>query len=136
MIKRLIEPAEVALIISVNDDVEERYGCLKGEWVQFLVSICEDPRVFIVGIFDEEDNMIGYALSQNYVCPPLSNAVHIIYACSPGNTEDNELGMESIKEWARGLGANKITATTRSPEILLGRYDFKESEYRILEIDL
>ena len=136
MIRRLIEPEEVALIIGISDDVEERYSCTRGEWVQMLVSICSDPRIFIIGAFDLDNNMVGYAFCQSYVSPPISNGVHIIYAYSPDNEEDNELAMLEIKNWAKELGANKISATTKNSEVLLGKYGFKESEFKILEIDL
>lgn len=135
MIRRLIEPEEVALIISISDDVEDEYGCTKGEFVQLLISICKDPRVLIIGMFNEKDKLTGYIFAQNYISL-LSKVIHIIYIYPIEDTEDNELCIEAIKEWARELGADKITTSIKNPEVLIGRYDFKESEYHILEIDL
>jgi len=136
MIKVLTEPEEVALIISINDDVEEKYNCIRGEWVQLLVSVCKDPRTLIIGMFDEEDNMNGYIFVQNYVSPPLSKIVHIIYAYPLTNIEDLRLAIEEIKDWAREQGADKLTVSVKEPEIFINNFEFNISEYKILEIGL
>jgi len=136
MIKRLQTIKEVIHIIKVEDDVEERYECEKGEWIQFLTKIVADDRVLILASFNEYEEIVGYVVAQNAVVPPLGYYVHIIYAYSPGNKE-NFLMMEEIKKWALSIGAKEISATVKPEGIdRLLKYGFIESEFKILKFKI
>ena len=136
MLKRLQTVKEVIHIIKVEDDVEKRYNCKKGEWIQFLTKIVEDDRVFIIASFNEYDEIVGYVIAQNAVVPPLGWYVHIIYAYSPGNKE-NFLMMEEIKKWGLSIGATEISATVKPGGVdRLLKYGFIESEFKILKFKI
>ena len=136
MLKRLQTIKEVIHIIKVEDDVEKRYNCKKGEWIQFLTKIVEDDRVFIIASFNEYEEIVGYVIAQNAVVPPLGWYVHIIYAYSPGNKE-NFLMMEEIKKWGLLIGAREISATVKPAGVdRLLKYGFIESEFKILKFKI
>ena len=136
MLKRLQTVKEVIHIIKVEDDVEKRYNCKKGEWIQFLTKIVEDDRVFIIASFNEYEEIVGYVIAQNAVVPPLGWYVHIIYAYSPGNKE-NFLMMEEIKKWGLLIGATEISATVKPGGVdRLLKYGFIESEFKILKFKI
>lgn len=136
MIKRLRTVEEVIHLVKVEDDVEERYQCERGEWIQLLTKIVKNDSVFIIASFNEYDEITGYGVAQNAVVPPLGYYVHIIYAYSPKNSENFEM-LEKIKEWAISLGAKEITATVKPDGAdKLIKYGFVESEFKILKFDL
>jgi len=136
MLKRLQTPEEVIQLIKIKDDVEERYDCEKGEWIQFLTKIVQDKRVFIIASFNDEEEIIGYVIAQNSVIPPLGYHAHIIYAYSLKNSENFDM-MEEIRKWALSIGAKSITATVKPGGIdRLLKYGFIESEYKILKFEI
>ena len=136
MLKRLQTVEEVIQLIKVEDDVEGRYDCEKGEWIQFLTKIVTDKRIFIIASFNEEEEIVGYVIAQNSVVPPLGYYCHIIYAYSPKNKENFEM-MEEIRKWAIAIGARAITATVKSGGVdRLIKYGFVESEFKLLKFEI
>jgi len=105
-IKKL-EVEEIAGIMQLEDNIAESFPCEKGEWVQWLISNVENPRVLIIG------NIIGgeiksYLVALDNVFPPLSIQVNILFFYSRGDMEQNMEIINMLNNWAKKRGAKGV----------------------------
>jgi len=114
-VKRLETVEEIARLLVVKDDVEAHKPCTHGEWVQWLVSQANNPKVAIWANFEEEI-IDSYIVVFNMVNLPLSNHLLISYVFSVLGTEQNLDVLEEVKEWKKSLNAEKIIGTTKIAE--------------------
>lgn len=106
MIKKL-DVEEIAGIMRLDDGVTESFPCDRGEWVQWLISNVENPRVLIVGnIIDGEIN--SYLVAVDSVRLPLSVQVHILFFYSRRDIDANIKIFDMLNDWARERGALKV----------------------------
>ena len=127
MIKRLTTEEEVAELIGIDDEnIEDIFGCTKGEWIQWLVSQATNENLFILASY-KDDFISDYIVVSNTVCPPLTDSISILYVYSKlGKTKHEEVLKEIVK-WGISLGAKRIIMQTKTP-ILFYRYGFEETD--------
>ena len=106
MIKKL-EVEEIAGIMQLEDNVTASFPCERGEWVQWLISNVENPKVLIIGnIVDGEIN--SYLVAVDSVRLPLSAQVHILFFYSRRDIDANIKIFDMLNDWARERGALKV----------------------------
>ena len=106
MIKKL-DVEDIAGIMRLDDGITESFPCERGEWVQWLISNIENPRVLIVGnIIDGE--IKSYLVAVDGVRPPLSVQVHILFFYSRRDIDANIKIFDMLNDWARERGALKV----------------------------
>jgi len=111
-IKKL-EVEEIAGIMQLNDSVTESFPCEKGEWVQWLISNVENPRVLIIGnVIDSE--IKSYLVALDSVVPPLSIQVNILFFYSGGDMDGNMAMINTLNNWAKKRGAVKVRGICRN----------------------
>jgi len=114
-IKKL-EVEEIAGIMQLKDNFMESFPCEKGEWVQWLISNVENPRVLIVGnVIDGE--IKSYLVALDNVIPPLSVQVHILFFYSGGDMEQNMAMINMLNNWAKEKGALKIRGVCQNIKV-------------------
>ncbi|MFH1623543.1 MAG: hypothetical protein ABID54_00115 [Pseudomonadota bacterium] len=121
-VKRLETAEEMAGLLAVKDDIEEYQPCTHSEWVQWLVSQADNPKVAVWANF-EENRIDSYIVVFDLVNLPLSDYLFISYAFSVLGEEQNSEVLQRVKEWAKSLGVKRITATTKLAEELM-KYGF------------
>ena len=98
---------EIARIMQLEDNIEESFPCEKGEWVQWLISNVDNPRVLIIGnIIDGEIKC--YLVAMDNVVLPLSIQVNILFFYSRADMEQNMAIINMLKDWTKKRGALKI----------------------------
>jgi len=106
MIKKL-EIEEIAGIMQLEDYATKSFPCERGEWVQWLISNVENPRVLIIGnVIDGE--IKSYLVAVDNVGLPLSVQVNIFFFYSGGDTDSNMEIRDMLNDWARERGAKII----------------------------
>lgn len=105
-IKKL-EVEEIAGILQLRDKVTESFPCDKGEWVQWLITNVENPRVLIIGnVVDGE--IKSYLVAHDSVMLPLSDHVSGLFLYSKSDADSNMGLIEMLNDWARDKGAKTI----------------------------
>ena len=105
-IKKL-EVEEIAGILQLKDNFMESFPCDKGEWVQWLISNVENPRILIIGnVIDNE--IKSYLVAHDSVMLPLSDHVFILFFYSGSDIDSNMEIRDMLNDWARSKGANAI----------------------------
>ena len=131
MIKKL-EVEEIAGIMQLEDNATESFPCERGEWVQWLISNVENPRVLIIGhVIDGE--IKSYLVALDSVVLPLSVQVNVLFFYSGGDTDKNIAIVDMLNEWARERGAKTIRFVCQNIKVfekygaeqkgILGGYD-------------
>ena len=114
-IKKL-EVEEIAGILKLDDKVTESFSCDKGEWVQWLISNVENPRVLIIGnVIDGE--IKSYLVALDNVMLPLSVQVHVLFFYSGGDIDANIKIFDMLNEWAREKGAKTIRGVCQNIKV-------------------
>ena len=132
MIKRLTEPHEIVEIMKIEDNVEALFPCSRSEWVQWLMRAVLDNNLLILGSYNENNDLDGYAIARNNIFPPLSDHVYIMYVYAPKMLKDLDEGIRMIEAWAKKLGARKIRFATS--KALVGKlHRFKETGLIVME---
>lgn len=127
---RLMEsPEELSQILKLDDTIEDEIIGDKGEWVQWLVQSLEEEnsKIYVFGIFDENDILKAYTVLIDSRTPPIANEFFIIYAYSKLNHKANLNSFNTIKNYLKDNGVNRIAAVTKNP-MALERFGFKEKE--------
>lgn len=131
MIKQLTVE-DIASILQLDDLVTESFPCDRGEWVQWLVSNAENPKVLIVGNVQDGD-VKSYLVALDNVSRPLSVQVHILFFYSGSDLDANMAIRDALNDWARERGAKAIRFICRDIKVfekygteqkgILGGYD-------------
>lgn len=88
--------------------------CGPGPWGQLLMKILDNERYLIVGAFDDDEQLLAYAVFRNNVNPPVSRDVKILFGNFSDNLEtvgegsDKEM-FDLVVEWAKECGAISVT---------------------------
>lgn len=128
-IKRITDPGKAASILAIDDpllkeQVLDRVGCSKAEWVQWIVShlMRGDGKILRLWAIEEGGKIRAYMVAMNAVNPPLSRAIYILYQNFFGMTDDEgepyhkEL-LQIVKEWAKECGATRLAIQTDYPRV-------------------
>jgi len=97
---RKFKVEDITRIMQMDDHVEDSFPCDKGQWVQWLISIVNDPRYLVIGT-DK-----SYLVAVDAVMPPVSNSVNIIFCFS----KDGSVAKmkDAVSEWAIKQGAKRV----------------------------
>ena len=114
---RKLEVEDIAGIMHLEgDNVTENFPCDPGEWVQWLVSNAENPRVLIIGnAIDGE--IKSYLVAMDNVMLPLSVQVQILHFYSGGGLDENIAIFDMLNNWARGKGAKIIRGVCKNIKV-------------------
>jgi len=110
---------DIAKILQMDDHVEDFFPCDKGEWVQWLQSIVENPRFLIIG------TETSYLVAVNNVQRPVSDHVFILFFHSKSPLEQNLEIRDYLNEWALECGTKKIRFIGKEIEVF-EKYDAKQ----------
>jgi len=114
-IKKL-EVEEIAGIMQLDDNVTDSFPCDKGQWVQWLISNVENPRVLIIGnVIDGE--IKSYLVALDNVILPLSIQVNILFFYSGGDIDANIKIFDILNDWAREKGAKTIRGVCQNIKV-------------------
>ena len=99
------EAGDIIKILKMDDHIEELFPCDKGEWIQWLMGILENPRFLIVGTED------SYLVASDNVMLPISASVSILMCYSnEGNVKELK---DAVSKWALNCGAREVRFITR-----------------------
>jgi len=108
MIKRF-DVDDIARILTFDDHIEDSFPCDKGEWVQWLMGLVDDPRYLIIGAEK------SYLVAVDTIQMPISDSVNIIFGYSKeGNIPEL---IKEVKEWAKGRGAKRVLYVTNQKDL-------------------
>lgn len=80
--------------------------CEKGEWVQWLVTQVDNPKLNIVGEI-QEGKIKGYEVLINNVLPPVFYSCSLLYLWSPVDHRITHALVEAALEWKYEIGAKE-----------------------------
>lgn len=104
MIKKF-EVEDIAKILTLEDTLANHFPCSRGEWVQWLISQADNPKINVIG--DIVDNQIvGYMVLVNNVMPPVFNTCACLFVWSKTHRITLNLVAEG-KLWKEAIGAQK-----------------------------
>lgn len=114
-IKKL-EVEEIAGIMQLEDNATGSFPCEKGEWVQWLISNVENPRVLIIGNVIARE-IKSYLVALDSVMLPLSVQVHVLFFYSGGDIDANIEIFDMLNGWAREKGAKTIRGVCQNIKV-------------------
>jgi len=92
----------ITKILQMDDHVENSFPCDKGQWVQWLISVVDDPRYLIIGTEK------SYLVAVNNIQRPLSDHVFILFFYSENDFESSIEIRDCLNDWALECGTTKI----------------------------
>ena len=111
-----MEVEDIAKILKFDDPVfEDTFPCAVGDWVQFLMQHVDNPKLLLLGIFEDDGDFIGYVVAYNSVLLPISRHITILYYTGNG-FQDADEGIEIIKDFATEANAESIRFQTKKPD--------------------
>ena len=104
-------PDDIAKILTMDDHIEDFFPCDKGEWVQFLQSMVDNPGFLIIGT-DK-----SYLVAVNNVQRPVSDQVFILMFYSDNDFESSIEIRDYVNAWAEECGTKKIRFIGKDIEV-------------------
>jgi hypothetical protein len=109
---RKMEVEDIAKIAFIEDHLETHLTCEKGEWVQFLISQVDNPKLHIIGDIDDKGIIKGYMVIVDNIMPPIFDSVVVLFVWTQAGALrcDRDVLRPLIKEtqrWAREIGARR-----------------------------
>lgn len=132
MVKKLTV-SELASLIRLDHDVADYMKCELGEWVQWLITQCDNPNFFMWGNVEEGGTVDAYIVAFYQYLPPIKNDISVLYSLTGGRKANSRVLKEMI-EWGKGKGARSIEFVTLNP-VGHSVYGFKTAgKYMRMEI--
>ena len=105
MIKKF-EVEDIAKILDCEDEIENYFPCDRGEWIQWLMSIVDNPKYFIAGVI--EDGVVGYVVAVDNAVKPFGDHVFIRFFHSSKNIEIDMEIKAALNKQARSKKAVRV----------------------------
>jgi len=136
-VERITEEKLIISILKVPDErlkkqVLDFLQCSLVEWAQFLQQFVKDEKAMGIWGTVVDDKLKYYIVAMNSVLPPISRGVILLYQnyFAVKDDDGSQLGLkafEMVKEWARSIGATKLTTFTQYPRIM-SRFGFLQEK--------
>jgi len=113
---RKLEVEDIAKILVIADHLEDHLTCTRGEWIQFLISQVDNPKMHIIGDVDENGDIRGYMVLVNNILPPIFDSVVVLFVWTQHGSLccDRDIIRpltSSARAWAKEIGAQRGVAT-------------------------
>jgi len=95
---------EITQILNISD--ESPLPCNKGQWVQWLVSQANNPKLKIAGKVNETGRLIAYIVILDNVIPPLFDNIVTLHIWTTDHRDTHELA-QVFTDWGRKIGAKR-----------------------------
>ena len=99
---------EITQILNIPD--ESPLPCDKGQWVQWLVSQVENPKVKITGKVNDARRLIAYIVILDNIILPLFDNIVALHIWTMDHRDTHELAQVFI-DWGRKIGAKRGLAS-------------------------